>query len=976
MRAPEHQSRFLLRRVDISFMMPWTCLARGHPFAVLGVMLVVVVRLRADGGCDGAWVPSTWGGAPGPLGTVTATTTFDDGSGPRLYAVGRFNTAGDQVARNIASWDAAAWRPVGAGIELDIFGSSTARAPLLLGWNPAGPLAASRLLMVADKVRLAGAPEFGRVVAWNGTAWRDISAGLTRDVQALFLWDSDGDGDEPSRPTAIASVDQPNFTRRTRVFQWDGEVWRPFGGTPEVSDTPGAFIDAHAWDPDGAGPLPEAIVGLGGYSTSQQDPPAVMFDGTAWQPLNGAPERGLGMTVFDPDGEGPAAAELYIATIRSAELSTEVVEVWKRESPTWVRIGGSLGDRRALTLRMWDADGPGGPLPPELHAVGPLDYSPLSGGTFVQRFRAGAWGPIEPSLVGGGLGAFGESTPTPESGAKRLIVVGAVRSESGDLGGLGAWNGQTWERFGAGFFGEVRATVLWRVPGDAVDSVIVAGDFVLPGTPAIARVAKRIGGGWAPLGAGLPSAVDALAVWGSPGTLGNGRLVAGLSNGRVVAFDGVAWSDVGTQANGAIRCLVSWDADAEGPGEAELYAGGSFTRFGTTTFNYIARWDGLAWRRAGTPISPEGGAVYAMTPWDPDGPGPEVEVLAVGGRFHQVSGFAVPGTAFLSGGTWEPIGEVLSYGADTVRALTTWDPDGNGPAIPLLISTGMREYPGSFDDPLGVRAWTGSVWQGLGAYVSHENDVNDPYMGLGTFDRDGDGPLPADLIAYGKFVSTGLRPDRGPLGSIARFDGTTWKSFGAATDLAIRSAVPVPAPHGAPSELLICGPFNTAGGLSSARVAIWRVGGSPIITTQPLDQRLCLGRSGIQLSARAAVSSPAMCQWTRNGTALTDGPLPSGAMVSGATSPDLLISLAGRDEAGMYRCDITDECGAVASRVALVSRCDADVDCDGVAALADLLEFLRLFFIASPAADFDMSGVLGVQDVFSFLESYFAPCAG
>ena len=60
-----------------------------------------------------------WDGSPGPPlsgpsgvgvnGNVYALTVYDDGSGPALYAGGRFTTAGGVTVNHIARWDGTAW---------------------------------------------------------------------------------------------------------------------------------------------------------------------------------------------------------------------------------------------------------------------------------------------------------------------------------------------------------------------------------------------------------------------------------------------------------------------------------------------------------------------------------------------------------------------------------------------------------------------------------------------------------------------------------------------------------------------------------------------------------------------------------------------------------------------------------------------------------------------------------------------------
>src|SRR5258708_33671922 len=47
---------------------------------------------------------------------VAALTVFDDGTGPALYAGGKFTAAGGVVVNNIAKWDGTQWSALGSGM--------------------------------------------------------------------------------------------------------------------------------------------------------------------------------------------------------------------------------------------------------------------------------------------------------------------------------------------------------------------------------------------------------------------------------------------------------------------------------------------------------------------------------------------------------------------------------------------------------------------------------------------------------------------------------------------------------------------------------------------------------------------------------------------------------------------------------------------------------------------------------------------
>src|SRR5262245_8231825 len=54
-----------------------------------------------------------FGSVPGMNGEVTAFATFDDGSGPALYASGPFTSAVGVPAMRVARWDGTRWTEVG-----------------------------------------------------------------------------------------------------------------------------------------------------------------------------------------------------------------------------------------------------------------------------------------------------------------------------------------------------------------------------------------------------------------------------------------------------------------------------------------------------------------------------------------------------------------------------------------------------------------------------------------------------------------------------------------------------------------------------------------------------------------------------------------------------------------------------------------------------------------------------------------------
>ncbi len=70
-------------------------------------------------------------------------------------------------------------------------------------------------------------------------------------------------------------------------------------------------------------------------------------------------------------------------------------------------------------------------------------------------------------------------------------------------------------------------------------------------------------------------------------------------------------------------------------------------------------------------------------------------------------------------------------------------------------------------------------------------------------------------------------------------------------------------------------------------------------------------------------------QWYRDGVALADGTKPSGGVYDGATTPELLLDPALIDDAGLYECVVSNDCGDTPETGALRVRLPASIPHDG-----------------------------------------------
>ncbi|HEY3246401.1 MAG TPA: hypothetical protein VGM03_23900 [Phycisphaerae bacterium] len=144
-----------------------------------------------------------------------------------------------------------------------------------------------------------------------------------------------------------------------------------------------------------------------------------------------------------------------------------------------------------------------------------------------------------------------------------------------------------------------------------------------------------------------------------------------------------------------------------------------------------------------------------------------------------------------------------------VKALTTWDPDGNGPQPPMLVIGGKFTIAGNAV-ATNVAAWDGSGWLNFGNGIPGSG-AWDAVLALASFD-DGSGPK---LLAGGNFtIANGA-----PANYIAQWTGAQWVHVGNSTNGTVSALTVVDLGSG--PALYVAGGFTTAGGVSANRIAKW-----------------------------------------------------------------------------------------------------------------------------------------------------------
>ena len=220
---------------------------------------------------------------------VFALAVYDDGSGPAIYAAGRFTRAGDVSVNHIAQWDGNTWLDVGDGLDgmQDIDRVNT----LCVYDDGDGPA-----LFVGGMFTGAGGVESIGIAKWDGHSWSDVGGGVNRPVRTLTVFD---DGTSPAL-YAGGNFWLAGGIRPLRVARWDGQTWSSLG---EGFAGPNPWVTSLISFDDGNG---AALYAAGKFTLSGDTEVSriARWSGSAWFPLGkGTNDNIYNLGVFD-DGSG------------------------------------------------------------------------------------------------------------------------------------------------------------------------------------------------------------------------------------------------------------------------------------------------------------------------------------------------------------------------------------------------------------------------------------------------------------------------------------------------------------------------------------------------------------------------------------------------------------------------------------------------------------------------------------------------
>jgi hypothetical protein len=219
------------------------------------------------------------------------------------------------------------------------------------------------------------------------------------------------------------------------------------------------------------------------------------------------------------------------------------------------------------------------------------------------------------------------------------------------------WNGTAWSALGTGL----------NNPGYCVrvapnGDVYVGGNFTQAGGLTRNYIARWDGGSWQSIGAlnGLNGAVYSMEI---------------TPDGSLIYIGGNFTDQFGLAANALLRVATyspsSNTFSAMSPGFATVvkkialspqgivYAGGDFTLSGSTTVNYIARWNGSAWVPLGSGMNSHVNEISIS----PTGE------LAAGGEFSTAGGVECRLVALWNGSSWSNFDVALPVGYGYIRSV-------------------------------------------------------------------------------------------------------------------------------------------------------------------------------------------------------------------------------------------------------------------------------------------------------------------
>lgn len=508
-------------------------------------------------------------------------------------------------------------------------------------------------------------------------------------VEGACAFDPDGPGGEPTSILLAGTFGDFDGYRRNSIDQFLRTEWDSFALSGSIYE----FTAISTWDPDASGSAP--AVAVAAYRDVRDQRTQV----ATYRPrvLVGAAFDNLVKVLYswDHDQNPDTPAILLAGGKFLASGGTPVPRLAYWTGTEWRPFaGGADGD--ILCMTSWDPDGPG-----------PMGARLVIGGSFLRVGGDAGAGPN--SIAASGLAAWnGESWESfPVQLASRYIpglldgkpIVQSVTSWDQDGPGPQAprvaasgyfWNANNTAQKAVVITDAVSASWIDQVISSSLYAVASIDHDADPATPE--RLVMSDGRN---ITASIPSAV---AIW-------DGHTIEGLGGPAGFTVSG----------QGAVRHIVDLPADEFGPGRTAFI--GSFDTLNGFRQRYVAIWDGHRWSRVGPGYSSAiNSTPRAFVTWDPDADGPRnTEVWAAGVEGVTSRGDLLKGISRWDGADWFPTG---SDSFAQVNALILFDRDGEGPEPARPLAGGIEISPDGSQANF-VRIFDGEEWSSLGTGLAH-----------------------------------------------------------------------------------------------------------------------------------------------------------------------------------------------------------------------------------------------------------------
>ncbi|MCW5764481.1 MAG: hypothetical protein KIT68_00730 [Phycisphaeraceae bacterium] len=301
-----------------------------------------------------------------------------------------------------------------AGVLAAFDGSAWSALPAGLGGNAGDRVTALAVLdgelLAGGFFALNGGASAHAIARLDGAQWTSLTGDSSGFAEVRRLLVHDGTLLACGQFSAILG------TSVHKIASYNGQTWLslPGGGT-----TTGTAINAMAYfDPDGDGPAPAELIVAGEFTQIGAPAPTAAnfiarWDGAAWHALGtglNGPVNAL--AVYDEDGPGGAPARLFVAGNFTTAGGATATRIARWDGANWSQVGIGYfqglagGTRGALDLAVYDEDGPG-PDRPVLYVGGDFTYAGgLQPARGVARWSGLAWNYIGPVSAPGVSGGY------------------------------------------------------------------------------------------------------------------------------------------------------------------------------------------------------------------------------------------------------------------------------------------------------------------------------------------------------------------------------------------------------------------------------------------------------------------------------------------------------------------------------------------------------------------------------------------